>query len=214
MKVKYPRTPHLPFSQGVTSDDKIIQTLNHFVGEEIVITEKMDGENTTMGHNYIHARSIDSAHHESRNWVKKFHGTIGYNIPENMRVCGENMYAEHSIQYDDLRSYFYGFSVWEVTENKHVALDWDMTMMWFTELGITPVPVLYRGPFNLPIIHKIINALDTEKQEGIVMRVTREINFSDFDKLVAKWVRKGHVQDEEHWMHKEVKPNKLGENND
>ena len=63
MKVKYPRTPHLPFSQGVTSDDKIIQTLNYFVGEEIVITEKMDGENTTMGHNYTHARSkIGRAH--------------------------------------------------------------------------------------------------------------------------------------------------------
>lgn len=44
-KRKYPRTPHLPWSPGATSDDKYIQDLNSFKGRKIVITEKMDGEN-------------------------------------------------------------------------------------------------------------------------------------------------------------------------
>lgn len=42
---KYPRTPHLPWSPGATSDDKYISSFESFRGKQIVVTEKMDGEN-------------------------------------------------------------------------------------------------------------------------------------------------------------------------
>ena len=67
--IKYPSTPHLPFSQGLQRDDTRIQSLNSFEGREIVVTEKLDGENTSMYADHIHARSIDSRHHPSRDWV-------------------------------------------------------------------------------------------------------------------------------------------------
>ena len=85
------------------------------MGREVVVTEKLDGENTTMYTDYIHARSLDSHHHPSRDWVKQLHGEIGYKIPVGWRVCGENMYARHSIVYYDLTTYFYGFSIWDET---------------------------------------------------------------------------------------------------
>ena len=46
---KYPRTPHLPFSRSVTSDD-ITGTNWVFLQEdsEVVVSEKMDGECTTL----------------------------------------------------------------------------------------------------------------------------------------------------------------------
>lgn len=66
---KYPRTLHLPWSLGSTSDDKFMSNVEHFNGKRIIITEKMDGENTNMYSDKIHARSIDSNHHDSRNWV-------------------------------------------------------------------------------------------------------------------------------------------------
>ena len=47
-KVKYPRTAHLPFSEGCTADDKKLTSVAHFIGKEIVMTEKMDGENSTI----------------------------------------------------------------------------------------------------------------------------------------------------------------------
>jgi len=60
---KYPRTYHLPWSPGVNDDDKVIHDVAVFDNCEIVVTEKMDGENCTMYLDYIHARSIDGRNH-------------------------------------------------------------------------------------------------------------------------------------------------------
>lgn len=57
MKHKHPRTYHLPWSEEVHGDDKVLKSTAHFDGEEVVVTEKRDGENTSLYHNgYIHAR--------------------------------------------------------------------------------------------------------------------------------------------------------------
>ena len=110
-KYKYPRTPHLPWSPGFSSDDVILSD-DIFSGREVVITEKMDGENTSIYCDYIHARSINSGKHPSRDWVNALWGSIKKDIPEGYRICGENLYAQHSIKYVDLESYFYVFSIW------------------------------------------------------------------------------------------------------
>lgn len=206
---KYPRTYHLPFSEGVTSDDKIIDSLSQFEGEDIVITEKMDGENTTMMTNRIFARSIDSIDHPSRHWVKGLWGRMGWQIPKNYRICGENLFAEHSIHYTDLPSYFLVFSVWD-DENR--CLSWDEAMPLIEKLGLLTVPVLYRGPYNLEIVKQIIQNLNFEKQEGIVIRNTKSFHYDDFKTNVAKYVRKNHVQTDQHWMQKKIIKNDLKEN--
>ena len=127
MLKKYPRTFHLPWSRSRTDDDKILRTVRHFEGKEVVVTEKLDGENTTLYRNHIHARSLDSKDHASRHWVKMLHGTISFHIPEGWRICGENVYALHSIYYEQLTSYFYVFSIWN--ENNE-CLSWDETVEW------------------------------------------------------------------------------------
>ncbi|MEI8604633.1 RNA ligase family protein [Pseudoalteromonas sp. B160] len=48
MRVKYPRTPHLPWSPGATEDDIHQGNLSCFANKQVVVTEKMDGENTTF----------------------------------------------------------------------------------------------------------------------------------------------------------------------
>jgi hypothetical protein len=113
MRVPYPRTPHLPWSPGASADDVRARSLSGFVGREVVVTEKLDGENTTLYADGLHARSVDSAHHPSRTWAKALQGRAGARIPAGWRVCGENVYARHSIPYDALDGYFYGFSVWD-----------------------------------------------------------------------------------------------------
>ncbi|RAP39594.1 hypothetical protein BYZ73_19735 [Rhodovulum viride] len=50
------RTVHLPFSPGATSDDKIMSSLEGLMAEDLVVTEKMDGENTTLHAGGSHAR--------------------------------------------------------------------------------------------------------------------------------------------------------------
>lgn len=212
---KYPRTPHLPWSKGMTSDDKVIKSLSAFEGQTVVITEKMDGENTTMYCDHIHARSVDSRHHPSRDWVKNFWNTFRYDIPENMRICGENVYAKHSIAYDNLQSYFYGFSVWE----QEKCLSWDDTVEFFQLLGVIPVPVLYRGPYNRILIESMRfnqhfrQRYQQGETEGYVVRVDREFSLDEFESIVAKFVRPNHVQSSEHWMNIEVVANKLIQEN-
>ncbi len=202
--VKYPRTPHLPWSPGGTSDDAYLIDTNHFAGREIVITEKMDGENTTFYRERMHARSVDSRHHPSRDWVKALHGQIAAEIPDGWRFCGENVYAQHSIAYLNLESYFYLFSVWNA-ENE--ALSWDETLEWAELLGLATAPELFRGEWDEETVRGL--EIDPSVQEGYVVRRAERFMFDDFANSLAKWVRTGHVQTSEHWMYAEIIPNQL-----
>ena len=200
IRYKYPRTPHLPWSPGATKDDRILPNINHFINKEVVITEKMDGENTSLYKDGLHARSIDSAYHPSRDWLKNFHSQISY-LLNDYRICGEYMYAKHSIFYNNLTSYFYGFSVWK----EDLCLDWEFTTKFFSNLNI-PVPqILYDGIYSKDIR---IN-LDEEKQEGYVIRLKDSFLIKDFNISVAKYVRPHHIQTDNHWMHSSIIKNLL-----
>jgi hypothetical protein len=203
-RFKYPRTRHLPWSPGATHDDLIHRGVEPFIDRRVVVTEKMDGENTTLYADHLHARSIDSRHHPSRDWVKALHGRVAFQIPEGWRVCGENLYAVHSLAYTDLPSYFMVFSVWDA-DNR--CLSWDDTLEWAELLGLHTVPVLYDGPFDLAWFEAL--DVDTDVHEGYVVRLADSFAFDEFGTSVAKWVRAGHVQTDEHWMHQEVVPNGL-----
>jgi hypothetical protein len=201
-RVKYPRTWHLPWSPGATSDDRVLENTSHFWNREVVVTTKMDGECTTMYPDFLHARSIDSRNHPSRNWVKNLHGSIGYLIPSGWRICGENLFAKHSIKYDSLPSYFMAFSIWN---DANVCWSWDATVEWCKLIGIEHVPVIWRGTFDAV---KIMECYQPG-QEGYVVRVADEFRFSEFRKSVAKYVRESHVQTHGHWMRQAVERNGL-----
>jgi hypothetical protein len=196
--VKYPRTHHLPWSAGVNDDDRVIDSLEEFVGKRVIVTEKMDGENTSLYRDYTHARSVDGRSHPSRNWVKQFWSGFSADIPEGWRVCGENLYAKHSIPYAALPTYFMGFSIWN---DRNVCLSWDESLEWFSLLGITPVPVLYDDIFDERAIRSLWDMKDWERSEGYVVRVADEIGYGEFRRKVGKFVRRGHIQTVKHWMH-------------
>lgn len=163
--------------------------------------------NSSLYTNYYHARSTESKSHPSQNWCKNFHSQIKYDIPQGWRICGENMYSKHSIAYDDLKSFFYGFSVWN---DKNVCLSWDESIEWFNLLGIEPVPVLYRGIFDVITAQNIFKSLDTDKQEGYVLRIADSFDYANFKHSIAKCVRKNHVQTVQHWKYGQpIIPNTL-----
>lgn len=198
---KYPRTYHLKHSNP-GKDDRTLTSYRALAGQPVVVTEKMDGENTTIYSNKVHARSIDGRSHPSQGWVRQFAAGFQHEIPDGMRVCGENLYARHSIGYTDLPSYFLGFSVWE----DDVCLDWDATLDWFALLGITPVPVLWEGEFSEAALKSI--ALDESRQEGYVVRLRDSFTLGEFAASTAKYVRADHVRTAHRWD-RNVVPNKL-----
>lgn len=208
-RVKYPRSYHLPWSPGATSDDKMLSSVEHFVGQEVVVTAKMDGENTSLYRDGLHARSLDGSHHPSQAWVRSLQGRIGHEIPEGYRVCGESMFAKHSIHYTNLPSYFMVFSVWN---ERNEALSWDETVEWAELLGLATVPVLWRGIWDEAVIRGLYQPkLGENDLEGYVVRVAAGFPYEAFAKSLAKFVRKGHVTSSEHWAHQAIVPNKLVE---
>lgn len=198
---KYGRTYHLPVSPGVMNDDKVIRDLTILTAaEEVVFTEKMDGENTTIYSGGCHARSPDSGSHASRDWMKDYAASISPSLLENERIVGEYLYARHSVVYDNLPSYFLGFA-WIVDD---IIQSWDAMLERFNGLGIQTVPVLHRGVYNNATVNGVLSEMNLEKQEGFVVRTTCEFLEEDMATHIAKYVRLNHVQSEKHWMHAEI----------
>jgi len=205
----------MPWSEGLQNDDRRVENPNMFDGKKVVVTVKMDGENTTMYNDHLHARSLDSRNHSSRNYVKGLHGAIKRHIIPNSRICGENLYAEHAIKYKNLRSYFQVFSVWT---NMNNCLAWFETVDFCEEIGLVTVPVIFEGIYDEDAIRKIgeyyfKRGVNDDPIEGYVIRDFYDFHYDDFSKNVAKVVRKGHVgNDDIHWMSQwnESMVNKLG----
>jgi len=203
---KYPKTFHFDFSLSLQNDDRRLETLKDFEGKGVVVTEKLDGENASIYSDYYHPRSVIDDGHASRNWLKGFIPTFQYLMPKHLRVCAESMYAEHSIRYEDLDTFLYVFSIWNNDTN--MCLSWETTEEFCVLWNLRTVPVLYKGIFDYDKIKEIYEALDFEKQEGIVCRVADAFLYDEFQTHVAKAVRPKHVNTEDHWK-KTWKPNKL-----
>lgn len=205
-KLKYPRTFHLAFSEGVASDDKIIKSLSNFIGREVVVTEKLDGENTTFSKDYFHARSVDSRYNFTRAWVKLLHSIISKDIPNGFRLCGENLSFYHSIEYTNLEGFFYLFSVWD---DNNFCLSWDAVQEWANLLNLPTPRIFYRGIFDEDKLREIAKKIDTRTVEGFTVRLADKFHYDNFNNCLVKWVRKGHVQPQaKHWLQCTF-PNKL-----
>ena len=204
--IKYPRTSHLPWSEKLGDDDRMIESLTAFFGKDVVVTVKMDGENTTMYHDHIHARSLDSAHHPSRDWVKGLWGNFNYMLDEKDRICGENLFAKHAIHYKNLKSYFNVFSIWR----EETCLSWDDTVEMCELLGLTTVPVLYRGTFDYDHIQTLYKKEHNgDPCEGYVLRLAGEFDLSEFGKSMGKFVSSQFVIGDTHWMYDKIIKNEL-----
>jgi len=210
-RFKYPRTFHVPFSPGVGKDDRVLESLAPFKGKRIVMTIKMDGENTTIySDGFTHARSLDTESHPSRNRVRALAAATGPQLPAGWRLCGENVYAKHAIHYQNLPSYFLMFSLWD---DQNVCRSWDETVEWAALLDLHTVPVLYDGLFDLDVVRDFYTPRDAqgEEVEGWVMRVADSFKYGDFRTSMAKYVRAGHVPEHGgHWKRAAVVVNGLG----
>ena len=213
---KYGRTYHYSFSPGTTSDDRINKEWWDDMQKikEIIHSEKLDGENTCMNGIGIFARShaAPTRHPWSSHLKEKF-SMIQNDLKENdIELFGENLYAQHSIIYPNLNHHFYLFAV----RCKDMWLSWD-EVKWYSEFFEYPlVPDLGRthphavtkeiikdGVIELMSYPNSYNVLNKNNDpcviEGIVTRNVEEYHVDDFKQNVFKYVRKNHVQTDEHW---------------
>ncbi|PTV93605.1 hypothetical protein C8J27_11452 [Rhodobacter aestuarii] len=107
--------------------------------------------------------------------------------------------------YDALLAWFLGFA-WILDD---AVQPWDLTLLRFEELGIIPVPTLWRGPWRAGLFETIAAGLDLARQEGFVARVAAAFPEAEMPRRMGKYVRAGHVQSETHWMQTALVPNGL-----
>ncbi len=221
---KYGRTYHFNFSPGTTSDDRIA---HHYWDDlknidQLVITEKLDGENNCLSEHGVFARS-HAATTESR-WtqdIRQRWQAMKYDLKGGVQIFLENMYAIHSIEYRNLDHHYYVFAV---RENGR-CMGWDEVKFWADSFDLPTVPVLEiinpsllkEEDFKASIIQYATMKSDLDSfnhvmdefgniingnpctREGIVVANTEEYLLRNFDKNVFKYVRAKHVKTDEHW---------------
>jgi hypothetical protein len=213
MSKKYPRSLHLPFSPGGTNDDKRLSSVDHFLDQDLVLTEKMDGSNVCLESAAVFARSHSGApKHPSFDALKQMHASIRHLISEEVQVFGEWCYARHSIAYDQLPGYLLLFGI----RHRGLWCSWDEVQMWAEELGVPTVPELARSSFSTAKeLQEAVEGLAVQpskcggEREGVVVRRAGTFWDHDFPLALAKWVRKGHVQTDDHWSSQAIVKNIL-----
>jgi len=201
---KYNRTYHLPWSPGATSDDKVSKSIDNLIGIDIVITEKLDGENCGMTNDGVYARS--HATFTTSAWsreVRQIHDIkVRGQLDDNVYLFGENMEGVHSIEYSNLKSYFYLFGV----RDNNIWIPWQSVEEYSYLLDLELVPVLFKGKVNTEKeLKDLVNDLVSKpselggEREGIVVRNSGLFHNDDFADNVMKWVRANHVTTDEHW---------------
>jgi hypothetical protein len=198
---KYSRTYHFPFSEGATNDDKIQMDWKGILSNEIVVTEKLDGENTCLKDIGVFARS--HAAPTINPWAKNMQEIWGRlkNDLGDLEIFGENLYGVHSIEYDRLEDYFFVFGI----RQGDYWLSWNDVEEYCTIFDLKTAPVVKIDFFEekqiLPFIQHEIkkgSAFGGEC-EGFVFKTKKQFHVDDFSKNVLKYVRKNHVQTDEHW---------------
>jgi len=203
---KMPSMKHLPWSQEDARQQKWLresQTTEMFLGEEVVITEKLDGANACITSEKVYARSHSAEpHRDAWDYLKKKHREeLMHKISDKYAYFGEYLYARHSIKYERLPSYFIVFGVYDRESGRW--LSWDKTEILASEIGLPTSPEL--GRYIVSTVDALKEMPEGESfygpvREGYVVRRTEGFDIEDLDENMAKCVREDHVQtDELHW---------------
>lgn len=211
---KYGRTYHYPFSPGTTSDDRI----NHNYWEDLqqidqlVHTEKLDGENNCLNKFGVFARSHAAPTTSPWTATLRQYWQQVKNDLHNLEIFVENLYAIHSLAYTKLEQHFFVFAVRE----GDTWLSWEETKFYAAMLNLPVVPEMKimskpadKAGFETEVLQMVAGAgsfapMDTltkhfTTMEGIVTRNAASYTRDTFTHNVFKYVRKGHVKTNEHW---------------
>ncbi|XZF16486.1 RNA ligase family protein [Chitinophagaceae bacterium MMS25-I14] len=212
---KYGRTYHYPFSPGTTSDDRV----NHDYWQDVqqiqqlVHTEKLDGENNCLSRYGVFARSHAAPTTSAWTQAIRMRWERLKNDLGELELFGENLYAVHSIEYRKLEQHYFVFAA----RYSNTWLSWEEVKFFAAAFDLPVVPELktvqpgnytekeFRDDvLQMTAQNSTMNAFDVHTgtrctMEGIVSRNTGEYTIDEMAHNIFKYVRKGHVKTDEHW---------------
>ena len=202
---KYPSTPYWPWSPTVGRGDAVHGNPDRFVGEPVVVTEKLDGGNTLLHAGEVYGRSVVAPSNGKWMAMVKKHHAWKVNEP-GAYLYGEDIYGVHSIAYEPVAEHetFYAFAL---RGGDGAFAAFEELEAYAERLEIPVVPVLFKGVFEsvaevralVERVHGEPSALGGER-EGLVLRLARRFPAEEFPDNVCKSVRLGHVRTDEHWI--------------
>lgn len=220
ISTKYNRTYHYDFSLGTTSDDRInrewFEDINRL--DSAIHLEKMDGENTCMNGIGKFARSHAApTKNPWSEFLNQRFGQIQQDLKDmDIEIFGENLYAIHSIVYPNLDDHFKVFAVRQLDR----WLGWE-EVKWYAsvfdfhtvpEISIFKPSELSKKEIENFVVENckeqsVFGSLQNGtiplvecRKEGIVTRNYNDFPVDTFKENVFKYVRKDHVQTDEHWV--------------
>ena len=202
--LKYPSTPYWPWSPTIGRGDAVHPNPGRFVGESVVVTEKLDGGNTLLHAGEVFARSVAAPSGGKWMAMVKKHHAWKVNEPD-VYLYGEDIYGVHSIAYEPVAEHetFHAFAL---RDGDGAFAAFDELETYARSRAISVVPVLFKGRFeSVDEIRAFVERAHSEpsvlggQREGVVMRLARGFPAARFPDNVCKSVRVGHVQTDEHW---------------
>lgn len=195
--MKYPKTYHLPQSPG-HDPEKPITPYKFFEGNDVVITEKMDGSNVGLCRDRVFSRSGDVPTHPSFDRLKAFHAQIRWHLPEDIIFFGEWCEAVHTYRYNRFNQDALGdglliFAVYEIPTGEFAS--WSEVEYLSYAMGLETVPIIAQRDYfsSFSSLRRFLPTMleDTsvfgEKREGLVIRNVGAFHINDFNQNVAKF---------------------------
>ncbi len=200
---KYPRTPYWPYSPS-TGDGRRLAEPSRFVGEPVVITEKLDGSNTLLCQGAVYARSVAAP--TSAGWLAMARKHHAWKVTAaGVFLYGEDIFGVHSIGYGPVPEdeTFYAFAL---RDDAGGFSSFGAMADYARRRRIPVVPLLFDGVFPTEgALRSFVEKAQAEpsvlggEREGVVVRLAGSFPAADFDRSVCKSVRAGHVQTDQHW---------------
>jgi ATP-dependent RNA circularization protein (DNA/RNA ligase family) len=214
--VRFPRTPHLALLGPVeVREDKVMTPAEAeaFLAEEVVVEEKVDGENLGLSvvDGEIRAQSRGSyvelgglSFRGLEAWLRPRAARLAEALGDDLVLFGEWCAVRHAVAYDALPDWLLVFDVYDRRAGRFRPLD-DRDEL-AASLGLAVVPRLATGRFTLSELEAMIgrSRVGDVPMEGIVVR---HVACADHR---AKLVRPEFVEAiDEHWRSRPVVRNRL-----
>ncbi len=184
----------------------------------VTIEEKMDGANIGIirhkkGFSLQKRGSlVGQSEHKQ---FQFFHGWANYKkydnimaVPEGYLLYGELLYAVHTIYYDMLPDYVLLFDIWD--GNKNRWLDREARTNFCNKYEFDQVPFIDHGYYSRFTVEKLMpeKSFYGSVAEGMVIkRYTKSGEYYRGKIVKPQFIKE--MEESDHWMHKEVKRNKL-----
>lgn len=176
--MKYPRIPHLLFSNPF-DDDFFME--NEYKGRRWIVTEKIDGSQISIEFDEkiirIYNRNtsllmgkMDRQFHILPQWLNEKMGSLWDLLDIRYILLGDWMFHQHTIRYTRLPDWLITYGLFDKEEN--VILDYYTTKNRLESAGFSFIPTLYDGIINskeqiLSFIKK--SNFSDDEMEGLVL---------------------------------------------